>query len=85
MTTQGLEVVRVDTTQNLLLLKGSVPGSEEGMVMIRKSIKPPRLPIAAQPLGAKKKAAPQKPKGAAPAKAEAPPKAKAAAPPKEKG
>jgi len=32
-------VVRVDTERNLLLVKGSVPGPNKGLVMIRRAIK----------------------------------------------
>jgi large subunit ribosomal protein L3 len=39
VTVQNLEVVRVDTERNLLLVKGSVPGPNKGLVMIRKAIK----------------------------------------------
>ncbi len=35
ITVKGLEVVRVDAARNLLLLKGSVPGSRNGVVLIR--------------------------------------------------
>jgi len=34
-TVRGLEVVRVDAARNLLLLKGSVPGSRNGVVLVR--------------------------------------------------
>jgi large subunit ribosomal protein L3 len=34
-TVKGLEVVRVDAARNLLMLKGSVPGSRNGVVLIR--------------------------------------------------
>jgi large subunit ribosomal protein L3 len=39
VTVQNLEVVRVDTDRNLLLIKGSVPGPNKGLVTIRKAIK----------------------------------------------
>ena len=39
VTVQNLEVVRVDVDRNLLLVKGSVPGPNKGLVMIRKAIK----------------------------------------------
>lgn len=39
VTVQNLEVVRVDTDRNLLLIKGSVPGPTKGLVTIRKAIK----------------------------------------------
>jgi large subunit ribosomal protein L3 len=38
-TTQNLEVVRVDAERNLLLVKGAVPGSSGGDVIIRPSVK----------------------------------------------
>jgi len=39
VTTQSLEVVRVDTERNLLLIKGSVPGANGGQVTVRPSVK----------------------------------------------
>lgn len=36
VTVRGLRVVRVDTTQNLLLVKGAVPGSKGSFVVIEK-------------------------------------------------
>ena len=39
MTTQNLEVVRVDKERNLLLVKGSVPGPAGGDVQVRPAIK----------------------------------------------
>ena len=39
VTTQNLEVVRVDAERNLILIKGSVPGAAGGIVMIRPSVK----------------------------------------------
>ncbi len=38
-TVQNLEVVKVDSEQNLLLVKGSVPGAEGTIVRIRESVK----------------------------------------------
>lgn len=38
-TTQNLEVVRVDAERHLLLIKGAVPGSRGGKVMIRPAVK----------------------------------------------
>lgn len=38
-TTQNLEVVRVDTERNLLLIKGSVPAVKGGRVVIKPSVK----------------------------------------------
>ena len=39
VTTQNLEVVRVDAERNLLLIKGAVPGATGGAVMVRPSAK----------------------------------------------
>ena len=38
-TTQNLELVRVDAERNLLLVKGAVPGSRGGDVMVRPAVK----------------------------------------------
>ena len=38
-TTQNLEVVRVDAERNLLLIKGPVPGSKSGDVIVRPAVK----------------------------------------------
>ena len=50
-TVQNLEVLKVDTAQNLLLLKGSVPGGDNALLYIRKSLK--------RPEGVKPKVAPK--------------------------
>jgi large subunit ribosomal protein L3 len=39
MTVEGLKVVRIDQEKNIILVKGAVPGSKDGLVYIRKSIK----------------------------------------------
>ena len=39
ITTQGLEVVRVDVERNLLLIKGAVPGAPGGDVIVRPTTK----------------------------------------------
>jgi large subunit ribosomal protein L3 len=38
-TTQNLEVVRVDSERNLLLVKGAVPGSIGGDVIVKPAVK----------------------------------------------
>lgn len=38
-TTQSLEVVRVDVDRNLLLVKGAVPGSKGGSVIVKPAVK----------------------------------------------
>ncbi len=77
VTTQALEVVRVDASNNLLLVKGSVPGRQESLVLIRKSRKPPKVAVAPRHAAKKKEV---KPAAKAPAagKAAAAPKAKSA-------
>ena len=39
VTTQNLEVVRVDAEKNLLLVKGAVPGPKKALVTIKESVK----------------------------------------------
>ncbi len=46
-THQNLEVVRADAERNLLLLRGPVPGSKNGLVVIRASVKAKRAGASA--------------------------------------
>lgn len=39
VTIQNLEIVRVDTERNLLLVKGNVPGSRKSLVVVKAAIK----------------------------------------------
>ena len=39
VTTQNLVIVRVDTTKNLILIRGAVPGSKGGDVLVRAAVK----------------------------------------------
>jgi large subunit ribosomal protein L3 len=39
VTTQNLEVIRVDSERNLLLVRGAVPGHKNGLVKIRTAVK----------------------------------------------
>jgi len=39
VTTQGLEVIRVDVERSLLLIKGAVPGAPGGDVIVRPAVK----------------------------------------------
>ena len=39
VTVQNLEIVKVDTENNLILVKGAVPGNKGGLVTIRNSVK----------------------------------------------
>ncbi len=66
ITVQNLEVVKVDIARNLILVKGSVPGGDNALLYIRRSLKQPggvKPKIAQQeslkkdPLKAAKKAA----------------------------
>ena len=40
VTTQGLEIVRVDAERNLLLIKGALPGAPGGDIIVRPAVKP---------------------------------------------
>ena len=39
ITSQNLEIVRVDAENNLILVKGSVPGPKKSLVTIKESVK----------------------------------------------
>lgn len=39
VTVQRLKIIRIDATENLLLIKGAVPGHKNSIVMIKKSVK----------------------------------------------
>jgi large subunit ribosomal protein L3 len=71
-TTENLRVVEIDTARNLILIRGAVPGSEGGNVIVRPSVKAARqanrrilAPLKAAPTAAAKPAAkaPAKPAG----------------------
>lgn len=38
-TAQNLEIVRVDSARNLLLIKGAVPGTKDGKVLVKPAVK----------------------------------------------
>jgi large subunit ribosomal protein L3 len=42
-TTQNLEILRIDAERSLLLIKGSIPGSRGGNVIVRPSVKVTRI------------------------------------------
>jgi large subunit ribosomal protein L3 len=54
VTTQNLQVVRTDVERGLILIRGAVPGSKGGWVMLRDAVKRP-LPEAAPKPGAFRK------------------------------
>ena len=39
VTIQNLEVVRVDTDRNVILIKGNVPGSKKSLITIKDAVK----------------------------------------------
>ena len=39
VTVQNLEIVRVDTERNVLLVKGAIPGAKGAFVQVRQSVK----------------------------------------------
>jgi large subunit ribosomal protein L3 len=75
VTTENLRIVGVDLPRNLLLIRGAVPGSAGGNVVVRASVKAARLAlrrvVVPHKIAAPAKAAPSK---AAPAKPAAPKK-----------
>jgi large subunit ribosomal protein L3 len=52
-TTQNLDIVRVDEVRQLLLVKGAVPGSKNGHVVVRPAVKAKPVAAAAASKGAK--------------------------------
>ncbi len=53
-TVQNLDVVRVDETRGLLMVKGAVPGSKNGFVTVRLAAKGQPKPVAAPAAKAEK-------------------------------
>lgn len=50
-TVQNIEVLKVDAAQNLIVVKGCVPGCENGLLFIRRSLKMPKgIPVKAAPV-----------------------------------
>jgi large subunit ribosomal protein L3 len=54
VTTQNLDVIRVDETRGLLMVKGAVPGSKNGFVTVVPAVKGQPKPAAAKPVAAEK-------------------------------
>ena len=54
VTTQNLEIVRTDAARGLILVKGAVPGSENGWVEVRDAVKKVRPGDAPVPAAARK-------------------------------
>jgi large subunit ribosomal protein L3 len=57
ITVQNLKVVAVDEANHLLMIKGAVPGHQDGLLVLRPAVKPPR---AKKVEGAKKPINPMK-------------------------
>jgi large subunit ribosomal protein L3 len=53
-TTQNLDIVRIDESRQLLLVRGAVPGAKNGHVVVRPAIKAPPKGAAAKPAAASK-------------------------------
>lgn len=58
VTTQNLEVVAIDEEQNLVLVKGAVPGSKSGWILIADAVKKALPDSAPKPAGIIEAAAP---------------------------
>jgi large subunit ribosomal protein L3 len=56
VTTQNLEIVRVDAERGLLFVRGSVPGSDNSWVEVRDAVRAPRPEGAPSPAGLKQAA-----------------------------
>jgi large subunit ribosomal protein L3 len=54
VTTQNLEIAKVDVERGLIMIKGAVPGSKGGWVMIRDAAKRPRPDSAPMPASVRK-------------------------------
>lgn len=67
VTTQNLEVVAVDLEENLILVKGSVPGAKSGWVLIHDAVKKPLPKEAPLPAGLRQSGAQAAPAAEAPA------------------
>src|SRR5690606_28612970 len=57
VTTQNLEIVAVDEEDNLILVKGAVPGSKSGWVLISDAVKKPLPKDVPMPAGLRKSGA----------------------------
>ncbi|MEO8857187.1 MAG: 50S ribosomal protein L3 [Burkholderiaceae bacterium] len=53
VTTQNLDLIRIDETRQLLLIRGAIPGASGGFVSVRPAVKAPSANAAAPAKGAK--------------------------------
>jgi large subunit ribosomal protein L3 len=71
VTTQNLEVVQTDKERGLILVRGAVPGTKGGWVLVRDAVKRPLPENAPKPGSFRKTAASEEPKtSAAPTEAQ---------------
>jgi large subunit ribosomal protein L3 len=54
VTTQNLEIAKVDVERGLIMIKGAVPGHKGGWVMVRDAAKRPRPEAAPVPASVRK-------------------------------
>ncbi len=50
-TVQSLEIVRIDAERQLILVKGSVPGSSGRDIVVKPTVKPKKTSVSAKPAG----------------------------------
>ncbi len=72
VTTQNLEVVGIDLEDNLILVRGSVPGNKNGWVLISDAVKRPLPKDAPKPAGFRAKGEVKQPESPAESQAQAP-------------
>jgi large subunit ribosomal protein L3 len=58
VTTQNVEIAKVDAERGLIMIKGGVPGSKGSWVMVRDAVKQPAHKTAPKPAAVRKPAAP---------------------------
>jgi large subunit ribosomal protein L3 len=67
VTTQNLQVISVDEERGFIMVKGAVPGAENGFVLVKDACKKGAHPQAPFPAGIRKATASEKPEGEKPA------------------
>lgn len=67
ITTQNLQIVQVDDAQGVLMIKGAIPGAENGYVLIKDAVKKGSHPKAPFPAGVRKSAEAEAPAAEQPA------------------
>ncbi len=61
VTTQNLQVISVDEDRGFIMVKGAVPGADNGFVLVKDACKKGTHPLAPFPAGIRKAAASEKP------------------------